>query len=113
LRILFDRNVPDRLRRYLPAHIVCTTAEQGWNRLTNGDLLKAAETERFDVLVTADQNLSYQQNLENRTLSLVVLGTNRLSLLEAQPERILPAVEAATAGSFQFIEYELPPTRPS
>ena len=84
LLILFDKNVPYQIRRYLVNHNVRTTAEQGWSRLTNGELLKIAEAEKFDVMVTADQNLSYQQNLKDRLLALVVLGTNRLSLLEAQ-----------------------------
>ena len=65
------------MRRHLPGHAVRTTEEHGWNRLTNGDLLKIAEAERFDMLVTADQNLAYQQNLKDRKISLVVLGTNR------------------------------------
>lgn len=106
LRVLSDRNVPDQIRRHLPSHKVRTTAEQGWNRLTNGDLLKAAERETFEVMVTADQSLTYQQNLKNRKLALVVLGTNRLSLLDADQERIASAVDAATPGSFQFIEYK-------
>jgi hypothetical protein len=109
LRVLFDKNVPDQIRRYLLVHSVRTTAEQGWDRLTNGELLKAAETDNFNVMVTADQNLSYQQNLRNRMLALVVLGTNRLSLLEAQPELIVQAVDTATVGSYQFVEYKLPP----
>ena len=109
MRVLLDRNVPDQIRRHLRNHAVHTTEEQGWNRLTNGDLLNAAEAEKFDVIVTADQNLVYQQNLKDRTLALVVLGTNRLSLLEAQPERIAQAVDGATAGSYQLVEYQLPP----
>jgi hypothetical protein len=109
LRILFDRNVPDQIGRFLSKHTVRTTAEQGWNRLTNGELLTAAEAEKFDVMVTADQSLCYQQNLKNRSLALVVVGTNRLSLLETQPERIVRAVDAATPGSYQFVEYKLPP----
>jgi hypothetical protein len=62
-------------------------------------LLNAAETEKFEVMVTADQNLSYQQNLKDRTLALVVLGTNKLSLLEAEPTRIVRAVDGATVRS--------------
>ena len=108
MRVLFDRNIPDQLARYLSNHVVCTTADQGWNRLANGDLLNAAEAEKLDVMITADQNLSHQQNLSDRTLALVVLGTNKLSLLEEQPERIIQAVDAATAGSYQFLEYKLP-----
>jgi hypothetical protein len=81
----------------------------GWARLTNGDLLNAAEAENFDVMITADQNLAYQQNLRNRKLALVVLGTNKLSLLERRAKPIVEAVDTATVGSYQFVEYELPP----
>ncbi len=109
LRILFDKNVPYPLRNYLLKHTVHTTAERGWARLTNGDLLNAAEADNFDVMVTADQNMKYQQNLKNRTIALVVLGTNRLSLLEADPDPFVAAVDAATIGSYQFVEYKLPP----
>lgn len=109
MRVLFDKNVPYQVRRYLLNHNVRTAAEQGWGRLTNGELLKAAEAEKFDVMVTADQNLSYQQNLNDRPLALVVLGTNKFALLEAEPERLVRAVDGATAGSYQFVEYKLPP----
>jgi len=84
----------------------------GWARLTNGGLLNAAETENFDVMITADQNLSSQQNLTGRKLALVVLGTNKLSLIEARPEPIVQAVDAASVGSYQFVEYT-PPTKPA
>jgi hypothetical protein len=60
-------------------------------------------------MITADQNLAYQQNLENRTLALVVLGTNKLSLLEAEAEKIVQAVNIAKAGSYQFVQFKLPP----
>ena len=65
--------------------------------------------QEFDVLVTADQDLFYQQNLTGRALALVVLGTNKLSLLEAQPERIVWAVDAAAVAKYQFVEYKMPP----
>lgn len=83
----------------------------GWGWLTNGDLLNAAEAEKFDLMVTADQSLPYQQNLSGRKLALVVLGTNRLSLLETQPEAIVQTVDATKVGSYQFVEYKLP-TKP-
>lgn len=109
LRVLFDRNVPDQIRRYLSNHVVRTTAEQGWNRLTNGELLNAAESEKFDVMVTADQSMTYQQNFTGRSFALVVLGTNKLSLLEANPERIVLVVDAAEAGTYHFIEFKQAP----
>jgi hypothetical protein len=59
LRILFDKNVPVGVRRFLHAHEVCTLLQLGWNeQIENGELLKAAEEMGFDVLITADQNIS-------------------------------------------------------
>jgi hypothetical protein len=109
LRILFDKNVPYQLRPYLVTHNVRIVAEEGWARLTNGDLLKAAEDHGFNVLVTADQSLEYQQNLKGRKLALVVLSTNHIGVLEKHPEKLVSAVDAATEGSYEFVRYELPP----
>ncbi len=109
MRILFDKNVPYPLRRYLENHAVRTAAEQGWDRLINGDLLKAAEEEGFEVMMTADQSLEYQQNLKGRKLALVVLGTNHIRILERHPKKLVSAIEAAQAGSYQFVRYELSP----
>ena len=71
MRILFDKNVPYPLLRYLAKHDVRTAEELGWARLVNGDLLRAAEEAGFGVMVTADQSLEYQQNLKGRKLALV------------------------------------------
>jgi len=76
LKVLFDHNVPKKLRRALAAHEVSTAAEIGWATIENGDLLKLAESGGFDLLLTCDQNISYQQNLKGRQLALVVLSTN-------------------------------------
>lgn len=69
MRILFDQGTPVGLRRYLPGHIVITAYEQNWSTLTNGDLLAAAENAAFEVFVTTDANLRYQQNLMGRKLA--------------------------------------------
>jgi predicted nuclease of predicted toxin-antitoxin system len=77
LRILFDKNVPVGVRRYLLKHEVSTVVEMLWpDQLENGELLRVAEESGFDVIVTSDQNIRYQQNLTGRRLALVVLGSN-------------------------------------
>jgi hypothetical protein len=63
VRILFDQGTPVPLRNHLPSHEVATAFELHWSTLTNGDLLLQAEAAGFDLLVTTDQNLRYQQNL--------------------------------------------------
>ena len=72
----------------------------------NGELLQAAETAGFDVLLTTDRNIRYQQNLTGRTIAIVVLGKARWRLIRNNLPAISAAVEAATPGS--FIEVEIP-----
>ena len=87
MRILFDKNVPVGVRRFLAGHEVHTVVEMNWPpQLENGELLKAAEETAFDVMVTSDQNILYQQNLKGRGLALVVLGSN-IGLSSAAMER--------------------------
>jgi hypothetical protein len=73
--ILFDHVTPRGIARILSGHIVITAQERGWDTLSNGDLLEAAERAGIDVVVTADKNMRYQQNLAGRKIALVVLGT--------------------------------------
>ena len=74
MRILFDQGTPAPLRLALVDHDVVTAFELGWSRLGNGELLEAAERQ-FDVLVTTDRNLRYQQSVTGRSLSILVLPT--------------------------------------
>ena len=104
--ILFDNNVPRGLARSLTTHTVVEARERGWHALNNGDLLKAAEDAAFDVLVTSDKGIKYQQNLSGRKLALVVLTQGRWRLVRLRLEAIAVAVDAATPGS--YIEMEIP-----
>jgi len=72
--VLLDQGVPAPLRHHLTEHSVKTASQQGWGTLSNGELLKAAEAAGFHVLLTADKNLAYQQNLKERAIAIVVLG---------------------------------------
>jgi hypothetical protein len=103
--ILFDHVTPKGIARVLPSHTVIKAKDRGWDTLSNGDLLEAAERAGFDVVVTADKNMRYQQNLEGRTIALVVLSTPRWPVVKLNLEKIADAVNAATAGS--YIEVEL------
>ncbi len=110
MRILFDKNVPVGVRRFLATHEVRTFVETGWPvQLENGDLLTAAEAEGFDVLVTSDQNIRYQQNLTRRKIALVVLGSNIWPIVVNHGAEILAKASAAAPGSYEFIEMPLPP----
>ena len=73
MKIVFDQGVPVPLRSRLVGHEVSTAYELAWSTLKNGELLSAAETARYDLLLTTDQKLKYQQNLMGRRISIVVL----------------------------------------
>ena len=112
LRILFDKNVPVGVRRFLPGHDVRTFVEMRWHpQLENGELLNAGETAGFDVTVTSDQNIRYQQNLTGRKLALVVLGSNIWPIVRDHGAAITTTVEAATPGGYAFIEMPVPTGR--
>ena len=80
-------------------------------QLENGTLLKAGEAAGFDVMVTSDQNIRYQENLTRRKLALVVLGSNIWPIVRGHGATITEKVNAATPGSYDFIEMPLPPKR--
>ena len=82
MKVLFDVNMPRPLRLELPGHEIITAQVMGWDRLVNGDLLAAAEQNGFEAMVTADKNLSYQQNLSDRKIAIVVLPSNKLRELK-------------------------------
>lgn len=112
MRVLFDKNAPYGLARHLEGHAVATAEECGWGRLENGNLLTAAEAAGFEVLLTADKNLRYQQDLSGRTTALVVLGNSPWPLVRQHIPEIAVAVNAATPGSFVEVETPLPPKKP-
>ena len=74
MRILFDQGVPRGLAASLQSHDVTEARKLKWERISNGALLKVAEDAGFDLLVTTDKNVRYQQNLSDRKISIVVLG---------------------------------------
>jgi len=85
-------------------HTVVEAADSGWERLTNGELLKAAERAGFDILLTNDKNIQYQQKLTGRTIAFVVLGNSQWPVLRHHASKVIPAVDAATPGSSQEVE---------
>jgi hypothetical protein len=113
LPILFDKNVPVGVRRFLLNHEVHTLVEMQWpEQLENGELLRVAERSGFDVMVTSDQNIRYQQNLTGRKLALVVLGSNIWPLVRDYGTAISAKVDLATPGGYDFIEMPVPPETP-
>jgi hypothetical protein len=102
--ILFDHSTPAPLSPFLTGHTVTRAKERGWERLTNGDLLAAAENAGFDLLLTADSSIKYQQNLSNRRIALVVLSSPQWPRVRLQIARIAAALNAARrAATAKFI----------
>ena len=99
MRILFDQGTPLPLRQHLPGHQVETAFELGSPRLTNGELLAAAES-RFDVLVTTDKNLRHQQPLSGRKLAVLVLATTSWPRLHAHITEIESALASVEPGTY-------------
>jgi len=89
MKVLLDECTPHVLRRLLTGFEITTVQDLGWSGITNGSLLELAE-EQFDVLMTSDQNLKYQQNLSGRRLSIIQLPTNKVPTVAS----LAPEVEA-------------------
>lgn len=104
MRILFDVNTPASLARSLRGHQVTRAAEMGWRRLENGALPDAAEKAGFDVLVTCDQNLRYQQNFTDRKLAVVILTTNHWPTLRPVAARIASVVDFMQRGQVTRVD---------
>ena len=110
MRILLDKNVPVGVRQFLSSHEVCTIAEMNWPpQLGNSELLEVAEASGFDVIITSDQNIQYQQDLSGRKLALVVLGSNIWPVVRNHGNAIATKINGTKRGSYVFIEMPLPP----
>jgi hypothetical protein len=104
MRILFDQGTPVPLRRALAEHAVRTAFELAWSNLENGDLLRAAEG-KFDVLVTTDQNLRFQQNLTGRRLAILVLPTTNWLEIESHSDEVVAAFTAIQPGEYRELRW--------
>ena len=104
MKILFDQGTPVPLRKLLPDHSVITAYERGWQTLENGDLIATAEAYGFEVILTTDQNLKYQQNLTGRNISVVVLSSTSWPRIRENADAIRVALNNLPSASFQEIE---------
>lgn len=100
MKVLLDENVPHALRHHLAGHEAYTAAYAGFAGLKNGDLLDATASAGFDVLVTGDRTLQYEQNLSKRNIAIVSLSAASWPLIEPHLAKIAAAVDAALPGSF-------------
>lgn len=104
MKILFDQGTPVPLRRSLLSHTVDTAYERGWSTLANGNLLDTAEREGYNLLVTTDRNLRYQQNLTNRRIAIVVLLSTSWPRIQKHQDEIRNAIDTIVPGAYLEIE---------
>jgi hypothetical protein len=105
-RVILDHCVPRPFRDLLADCSASTAHELGWSGLKNGELLSAAEAAGFEILITADRNLRYQQNLADRQIAIIELPTNRLRLVVAYAEHVNSLLSTAHPGSYHTLNLE-------
>ena len=100
MRVLFDQRTPAPLRQFLKLHDVSTAYDLGWSNLKNGELLDAAEAQGFQVLITTASNLNHQQNLANRTIAIVVLGSTSWPRIKNVAPMIAASINEVGVGAY-------------
>jgi predicted nuclease of predicted toxin-antitoxin system len=103
MKILLDECVPWPLHKLLTGHECSTAQQHGWGGIKNGDLLQLAEKE-FNLFITSDQNIRYQQNLAGRQIAILELSTNDFRRIKAAAEMIQSAVAAIQPCEFRQLE---------
>jgi len=104
MKVLLDENLPHKLRAHLAHHETATVAYLGWGGLKNGELLTAAEDVGFEVFVTGDRALAYQQNLGARKIAIVSLSANNWPIIKNHVALIASAIDTARPGSFVRVD---------
>lgn len=104
MRILFDHGTPSGLARALAGHEVTEAIELGWDRISNGELLSKAENAGFDLLLTTDKRIRYQQNLEGRKIAIAVLGNPAWRMVRMHLDQVIATVNQAQPGSYAEVK---------
>jgi hypothetical protein len=104
MKILFDNGTPRPIAARLTGHEVTFARRIGWHELGNGDLIRQAEEAGYEVLLSTDKSIRYQQNLTGRKIALVILGNQQWPVVRLYLARIAAAVNASTPGSYAEVE---------
>src|SRR6187402_2236115 len=104
MKILLDECVPVQVKQALPLHEIHASTKLGWAGISNGELLAAAEQAEFELLILADKNLRYQQNLSGRRIAILELWTNHRPTLEQHFAHIRAAAETMQPGEYRVLE---------
>ena len=99
MKVLLDECTPHVLKQLLTGFEIVTVQDLGWAGITNGSLLKPAE-DQFDVLITSDQNLKYQQNLAHSQLAIIQLPTNQVPKVIKLAPTVQKAIDSVKVGEF-------------
>jgi hypothetical protein len=102
--ILFDHGTPRSIARWLQGHTFVEAVAKGWDTLGNGALLNAAEEAGFDLLLSTDKNIRYQQNLKGRRIAIIILGNSQRPAVHRYIDRVIAAVNAAAPGSYTEVD---------
>ncbi len=108
MKILFDNGTPKPIARTLIGHEISFARRIGWHELANGELIQRAEDTGYDILLSTDKNIRYQQDLSGRKIALVVLSNSQWPMVRQHLDKISEAVNASTPGSYieVFIPFE-------
>lgn len=104
MKILLDECVPVQVRNALVGHDVSTAQQMGWGGISNGGMLQRAEESGFDLVIVADKNLRYQQNLKGCKLAILELWTNHRPTLEKHHDKIKAAANKISPGEYVILE---------
>lgn len=105
MRVLFDQGTPVPLRQFLASHTVTTVYEQGWSTTRNGDLLRLADQQMFEVFLKTDRNLKYQQNLKELHIAIVVLPTTSWPVIQKHTAKIAAVLDSIAPGDIIEIDF--------
>ena len=110
--ILLDHCAPGPMRAYLPGHIVHTAAGMGWDLRPDGEVLTLAEAHGYELLISVDQDIQYQQNLTVRQIAILVLKPNDWSLIRPRIDDINAAISRIQPGEYIEVDIPMPPLEP-
>ncbi len=102
-RVLLDHNVPSPLAGFLSAYDIKLADEMGWAKFQNGELLRAAEQAGFEVLLSGDQTIKYEQNMAGRTIGVVAMSDNHWNIVKDYIDDIIEAVESVQPGEVNAV----------
>ncbi len=106
IRILLDENMPKKLRQSFSAFEVFTSQYAGFGGLRNGELLSAAESAGFNILLTGDKSLEYEQNIAGRKIAVVAISAPHWRIVKDHINRIALAIDGATPGTFTRVDVD-------